>query len=121
MRRLGALLVALGIDNFGSGLFLPLALVYTTEVVGLPIEVAGATVTVGTATGLLVPPVAGRLVDRIGARTVVITAQFVQAGGALGYLVADGVAIVLLAAVVLAAGQQLFYCSLFTLISEVSG
>jgi hypothetical protein len=31
MRNRVALLVALGVDNFGSGLFLPLTLVYVTS------------------------------------------------------------------------------------------
>ncbi len=48
-----ALLVALGIDNFGSGLFLPLTLVYATQVVGLSLAVAGVTVTIGTVVGAL--------------------------------------------------------------------
>jgi hypothetical protein len=60
-----ALLIALGIDNVGSGLFLPLTLVYATQVVGLPLAVAGVTVTAGTVVGLLVPPVADRFVDRV--------------------------------------------------------
>lgn len=67
-----ALLVAVGVDNFGSGLFLPLALVYATRAVGLPLAVAGTVVSVGTMAGLLVPPMAGRLVDRAGPRAVVI-------------------------------------------------
>jgi hypothetical protein len=40
-RRRVALLTALGVDNFGSGLFLPVTLVYVTRVVGLPLAVAG--------------------------------------------------------------------------------
>jgi len=115
-----ALLVALGIDNFGSGLFLPLALIYVTRVVGLPLGVAGSTVALGTAIGLLVPPLAGRLVDRIGPRTVVIAAQLLQAAGALGYLFARGLPLTVVAALLLAAGQQLFYSSLFALIADVS-
>jgi hypothetical protein len=39
-----ALLTALGVDNFGSGLFLPVALVYVTRVVGLPLATAGTVV-----------------------------------------------------------------------------
>jgi MFS family permease len=118
---MGLLLVALGIDNLGSGLFLPLTLVYATRVVGLPLAVAGVTVTVGTIVGLLVPPVAGRLVDRVGPRPVVIASQVVQALGALGFAVADGVASVAVAACLLAAGQQLFYSSLFALLSDIIG
>ncbi len=116
-----ALLAALGIDNFGSGLFLPLTLVYATQVVGLSLAVAGVTVTVGTVVGLFVPPVAGRFVDRVGPRPVVVAAQLVQAVGALAFFFADGVFAVGVAVCALAAGQQLFYSSLFALITDVMG
>jgi MFS family permease len=116
-----ALLCALGIDNFGSGLFLPLALVYVTQVVGVPLAMAGTAVTLGAVGGLVVPPLAGRLVDRVGPRAVVIVAQLLQAAGAGAYLIADGPGHVVAAAVLLAAGQQLFYSSLFVLIADVAG
>lgn len=115
------LLVALGVDNFGSGLFLPLALLYVTRVVGLSLGTAGTVVALGTAAGLAVPVVAGRLVDRVGSWRVVAAAQVVQAAGAVGYLAARGVAGVVVAAGLLAAGQQLYYSSLFALIADVSG
>ncbi len=113
--------VALGIDNFGSGLFLPLTLVFVTRVVGLPLAVAGTAVTVGTVAGLATPALAGRLVDRLGARAVVIIAQLLQAGGVAAYLAADGVALVVAAAVLVACGQQAFYSALFALIADVAG
>ncbi|MGH3762285.1 MFS transporter [Actinophytocola sp.] len=116
-----ALLIALGVDNAGSGLFLPLTLVYVTKVVGLPLGTAGLTVAAGTVVGLLVPPVAGRLVDRAGPRPVVIGSRLVQAAGALTFLVAGDAGSVAAATVALAAGQQLFYSSLFALISDVAG
>lgn len=116
-----AMLVALGIDDFGSGMFLPLALVYATRVVGLPLSVAGTVVAVGTVIGLLVPPVAGRAVDRFGPRAVVISSQLIQAAGAACYLLADGAALTLLAAALIAGGQQAFYSALFSLISDVAG
>ena len=116
-----ALLTALGVDNFGSGLFLPLVLLYVTRVVGLPLAVAGPVVAVGTVAGLAVPPVAGRLVDRAGPRRVVMAAELVQALGAVTYLAARGPAAVAAAAVLLAAGQQAFYSALFALIADVAG
>ncbi|MEV7093955.1 MFS transporter [Amycolatopsis sp. NPDC051045] len=116
-----ALLCALGIDNFGSGLFLPLTLVYVTQVVGLPLAMAGTAVTLGAVGGLLVPPLAGRLVDRVGPRAVVVGAQLLQAAGAGAYLLAGGAGAVVAAAVLLSAGQQLFYSSLLVLIADVAG
>jgi MFS family permease len=121
MRNQVALLVALGVDNFGSGLFLPLALVYSTRVVGLSLTTAGTVILLGTLTGLAAPPVAGRLLDRIGPHRVVIAAQLVQALGAVTYLLAGGATTVLAAAMLLAAGQQLFYSSLTSLIADVAG
>ena len=56
-----ALLTALGADNAGSGLFLPVALLYVTRDVGLPLAVAGTVVALGTVAGLAVPPLAGHL------------------------------------------------------------
>lgn len=116
-----ALLAALGIDNFGSGLFLPVVLLYVTRVVGLPLAAAGTVVAVGTVAGLAVPPTAGRLVDRVGPRRIVICAELLQALGAVTYLAARGMAMVVAAAILLAGGQQLFYSSLFALIADVAG
>jgi MFS family permease len=116
-----ALLAALGVDNFGSGLFLPLALVYVTRDVGLSVGTAGGMVAAGTLAGLAIPAVAGRLVDRTGPLPVVIVAQLIQALGAAAYLAARDAGAVLAAAAALAAGQQLFYSSLFALISDVAG
>jgi len=116
-----ALLTALGADNAGSGLFLPVALLYVTRDVGLPLGAAGTVVALGTVAGLAVPPVAGHLGDRIGPRRVVVGAELLQALGAVTYLAAGGAAAVAAAAVLLAAGQQLFYSSLFALISDVAG
>jgi Na+/melibiose symporter-like transporter len=121
MRNRLALLTALGVDNFGSGLFLPLSLLYVTRVAGLPLATAGTVIALGTTVGLAAPPVAGRLVDRAGPRLVVISAQMLQALGAVTYLVARDPAVVAAAAVLLAVGQQAFYSSLFALISDVAG
>ncbi|MBB4687428.1 MFS transporter [Amycolatopsis jiangsuensis] len=116
-----ALLGAMGIDNFGSGLFLPLALLYATRVLEVPLVAAGTAVTVGTTAGLLVPPLAGRLVDRAGPRAGVLGAQLLQAAGASIYLFAHGIGGVVFASVLLGSGQQLFHSCLFALIAEVAG
>ena len=127
------LLLALAVDNFGSGLFLPLVLVYSVQVVGLSLGLAGTLLFLGTLLGLGAPLVVGTVVDRVGPRRVVITSQLVQAVGMTLYLLAgtvgssagagrgSGVALAVGGAVLVAAGTQTFYSSLFSLISAVAG
>lgn len=115
------LLVALGIDNVGSGLFLPVAVLYAIKVVGLSVGTAGTAVTIGTLAGIVAPPLAGRLVDRVGPRPVVIAAQLLQAAGAAVYLTASNAVLVVVAAMLLAAGQQAFYSAVFALIADTAG
>jgi MFS family permease len=114
------LMVSLGIDNFGSGMFLPLTLVYITRVIGLPLGLVGVLVSAGSLIGLLVPLFAGRIVDHLGPRTIVIAAQLLQLVGMIVYLIARGPVTVFLAAVLVACGSQLFYSSLFTYIGVIA-
>lgn len=47
MTTFRVLLLALGIDNFGSGLFLPLTVIWLTHRVGLSLPTAGLVLTAG--------------------------------------------------------------------------
>jgi MFS family permease len=115
-----ALIAGLGIDNFGSGLFLPLSIVYATRVLDLDVGTAGVAIGVASALGLAVPPVAGRMTVGLGPRRTVVLAQLVQGAGALAYLLAHGVSGAFAAAGLMAIGAQLFYCSVFVLIADMS-
>lgn len=114
-----ALLVALALDNAGSGLFLPLTIVFLHRVGGLPIDKAGFAVALGTLLGVTAPPLAGRLVDGVGPRRVVVISLLLQAAGTLGYLVVRDWRLVAVAAALVAVGTQTFYSSLFALIADV--
>ena len=115
-----ALVAALAVDNVGSGLFLPLAIVYATRVVGLSIETAGALVAAAGLLGLAVPPLAARAGHAFGPRRVVVASLLVQAAGAVGYLLSSSATGVFGAAALLSMGTQLFYCSVFVLIADLS-
>lgn len=115
-----AMLGALAIDNFGSGLFLPVTLIYLTRVAEIELPLAGALLAAGTVAGILMPPLAARQVDRWNARTVAAASQVLQAAGMIALLLAGGVVPVLVGSVLVAAGTQIFYASLGTMTAEAS-
>jgi MFS family permease len=119
--RAPAFLVAVGIDTLGSGLFLPISLLYFTRVTGVSLSTVGVLLSVATALTLPLPVLIGPLVDALGARRIVVAAQLAQALGLLGYLVVSGPAGIFLAALVVAAGQRAFWSSFFSLVAELSG
>src|SRR5260370_41859897 len=82
-----ASLTALGVDNFGSGLFLPVALLYVTRIVRLPLATAGTIIALETMAGLARAPLAGRPVGPAGPPAVVVPAAVLpgaRGGGLLG-------------------------------------
>ena len=62
----------------------------------------------------------GHLVDRLGARPIVLVAQLLQAAGFLGYLMVRNTGVLLLAATIDSLGQRAFWSSAFTLVSNLS-
>ncbi len=123
--------MALALDNLGSGAFLPLTVLYLTRVAGLSLAVAGTVLGAATALGLLVPVVVSAVIDRVGPRRLVLLSQLVQGLAMLAYLTAGvlgtrGAAPGLVvataggAALLGAAGTQVFYSSLFTLVGATA-
>ncbi|MFE2075740.1 MFS transporter [Streptomyces misionensis] len=78
------------VNNLGTGLVMPFLLVYVHEVRGLDVTVATTALTVFSGGAVLGAPLAGRLVDRAGARPVTVVALVVQAAGYAGYAFATG-------------------------------
>lgn len=115
-----AIPVALGVDALGTGLYLPLSMVYFLAVTDLSEARVGLLMTAATASALLLPLLVGRVVDRVGPRPVVIVGQLLQAGGFLVYLAVDGAASLFVAALVEAAGLRVYWSSVFALIAEQS-
>jgi Na+/melibiose symporter-like transporter len=110
--------VALGIDAIGTGLYLPLSMVYILSVTGLSEAGVGLLLTAATASSLVVPLLVGRIVDRIGPRPVVMAGQLVQAAGFFLYLGVGGPVSLFLAALFEAVGLRAYWSSVFTLIAE---
>ena len=68
----------------GTGLILPLTLIYLHQVRGIRLPVVGALLAMEAAVGLVAVPFSGALMDRIGARKVLAGAFIGQAVGSVG-------------------------------------
>lgn len=118
-RRLLPLLLALGIDTLGTGVFVPISLLFFTRVADLPLTMVGALTSVGALASLPVPLLAGWLADRYGPRPVVIAGQLLQGAGFAGYLIARDPGEVFAVIAVVAIGQRLFWSTFFTLVAAL--
>lgn len=112
------MLVAIGVDSIGTGLFAPLSLLFFVRVADLPLLTVGLLTSIGTVLSLPVPFIAGWLADRVGAKRVVIAGQAIQALGFVGYVFARESAAVLAAVAIVAIGQRLFWSTFFTMVAD---
>ncbi|MEU5835626.1 MFS transporter [Streptomyces diacarni] len=82
------------VDATGSGMYLPLSLLYFHHVTGLPLTQVGAIVTTAAVIGLVSNPIAGVLIDRFSARAVLVGGYVLRASAFCTYpLVDNGVAV----------------------------
>jgi MFS family permease len=72
------------VGALGTGLILPLTLIYLHQVRGIRLPVVGALLAMQAAIGLVAVPIAGALMDRIGARKVLAATLIGQAVGSVG-------------------------------------
>lgn len=72
------------IAALGTGLILPLTLIYLHQVRGIGLPAAGALLAMQAAVGLVAVPLSGVLMDRIGARKVLAGTLVGQVAGAAG-------------------------------------
>ncbi|MFD8385864.1 MFS transporter [Streptomyces sp. NPDC059679] len=117
-RRSWPLLAAVAIDSLGTGLYLPLSLLYFLKVTDLSLATIGLLVSVATAVTLPVPIAIGRLVDRLGPRPMVAGGQALQGLGFLIYLTVSGASSLVVAVLVATAGLRVYWSSVFTLIAD---
>ncbi|WP_313904910.1 MFS transporter [Streptomyces sp. IB201691-2A2] len=112
------LLAAVAVDSLGTGLYLPLSMLYFLRVTDLDLAAIGVLVSVSNALTLPVPLAVGRLVDRFGPRLVVAGGQAVQGLGFLLYLTVSGAGSLVTAVLVTSVGLRVYWSSVFTLIAD---
>jgi MFS family permease len=113
-----SLFLAITINAFGAGMFFPFALLYYQHATDLSVSTIGVALTAATLITLAVGPITGALVDRYGARRLVVIAQCIEAVGFVGYLMVSSAESLFVAAMVATAGTRMFFASFSTLIAE---
>jgi MFS family permease len=114
------LAAAVAVDMIGTGLFLPISLLYFTATTGLPLTTVGPLLSAATIAALPVPILVGRLADRYRPRDIVLVAQIAQALGFAGYTLVRGPVSMLVAAIVVMVGQRIFWSAFFALASGLA-
>jgi MFS family permease len=108
------------VDATGSGMYLPISLLYFHHVTGLPLTQVGAVMTSAALVGLLSNPIAGALVDRYGARAIVVGGYLIRASGFLTYPFVHSPVAMFLAVGLVAFGDGSFPPSIQSFIAELT-
>ena len=116
-RRFVAAIVA---DTVGSGLFMPLTLLYFLAMTDLSLVQIGSAMSVSAVLTMPGAFVIGSLVDRFGPRRMMLAGNLEQAAGMLAYLWADSLLAVALWTALLNVGRQSFWGSFGNVVTAIS-
>lgn len=112
--------VAIGVDAIGSGVFMPITVLYFLRTTDVPLEQVGLALSVAAAVALPVVLLVGHLVDRFGAKRILLAANAIQAVGYLAYLTVDGYLGVQLVTTLVATGQAAFWASYSPMVAAIT-
>lgn len=111
---------AIGVDAIGSGVFMPVSMLYFLAVTPLSLVQVGAAISVASAVALPAGPVVGALVDRVGAKPVLLAGNALQGIGFAAYLVTDSFATVTAWTLVVTLGRTAFWGSYGNIVAAIS-
>ncbi len=114
------MVAALSIDALGTGLFLPVSLLYFTTTTSLSTPQVGLGLSLAALVRLPLGPALGALVDRLGPGRVLVLGNVLQALGFAAYLLVDSLTALVVTTVVVQAGNTAFWSSYPSLVTEVS-
>ena len=120
-RKLIPLALALAVDMLGSGLLLPVSLLYFTNVTGLRLSIVGPLLSIAALASLPVPLIVGHFADRTRPLDRVLAAQVLQGAAYAAYGLVRGPGTMLIVAIVAAVGQRLFWSSFFSVVAGLAG
>ncbi len=107
-------------NSLGNGIVIPFLVIYLHEVRAIGLETAGAVVAVLLGIGVVGSPLAGRLVDRIGARTTLMCSLALLAAGYGGFPFVRGAWLAFVLAAIAGAGNAGFAPSHSSLLAALT-
>lgn len=109
--RHGALVAGIGIDALGSGVFMPMSVLYFVRTTDVAMARIGVALGIAAAVAIPLVLVAGGLVDRWGAKRILLASNLIQAAGYLGYVLARDLIAIIAVSSLAAIGQSAFWSS----------
>ncbi|MFG2793708.1 MFS transporter [Streptomyces sp. NPDC048419] len=109
MARHGRFVAAIVIDSIGTGVFIPVSMLYFLATTSLTLVQVGAALTTAGLLALPAGPLIGGLVDRYGAKPLLQAANLAQALGFAGYLVVGQTWQIVIFAWLNSAGRAVFF------------
>ncbi|MGD9959659.1 MFS transporter [Nocardioides sp.] len=118
--RHGRFVTAIAVDAVGSGVFMPVAILYFLVTTDLSLVQVGAAISLASVLALPIGPIVGGVVDRVGAKQVLLAGNALQALGYAAYLVTDSFLGVVVWTVVVTVGRTAFWGSYGTIVAAIS-
>jgi len=111
---------AIAVDAVGSGVFMPVCMLYFLVTTDLSLVQVGAAISLASAVALPAGPLLGGIVDRYGAKHVLLAGNALQALGYVAYLVTDSFVALTLWTVVVTVGRTAFWGSYGNIVAAIS-
>lgn len=111
---------AIAIDAVGSGVFMPVSMLYFLVTTDLSLVQIGGAISIASAASIPAGPLLGGLVDRLGAKHVLLAGNALQAVGFLAYLVTESFLGLVLWTVVVSVGRTAFWGSYGNIVAVIS-
>ena len=111
---------AIAVDAVGSGVFMPVCMLYFLVTTDLSLVQVGAAISLASAVALPAGPLLGGVVDRYGAKNVLLVGNALQFLGYAAYLLTDSFLAVTLWTVVVTVGRTAFWGSYGNIVAAIS-
>ena len=111
---------AIAVDAVGSGVFLPVSMLYFLVATPLSLVQIGAAISIASAASIPAGPVVGGIVDRMGAQRVLQVANVTQGLGFVAYLFVESFTGVLVATILVSVGRTSFWGSFGATVAVIS-